>query len=716
MNGPDQDIRSRLLVARLPALPQILLKLLELCQADKAGMAEMAKLIANDPGMTVKILNVANSAAYSRGGQKASLMQALSTLGADMIKTLVISDCVLNTLNGFPYSNNSDLRSFWRHGLTTAVISREIAKAMGYAQLEEAYLAGLLHDVGRLALYAAMPQEYAANFHLEDDDGLCGIEHRCLKITHTEAGAWLIERWKLDSFIADAVLYHHEPIHRLEGTHPLIRIVHLSHQLASHGSLLPIADDAGYMCELSGEALLTICQNAEAQVARASAFLGIESTGLESWSPPQSASMAGPKVNALQQKLNDEVRHMTMAAEISQSYARQKNDTELLKVIRQSAHVLFDLEDSIILLMSGSGQALVGVSVGEQRQRLAEFSISLAAGGGIADCARHGRVSFLQRRDAGVGLAEDQLCRIFDVENLVSIPLAAGPKCLGVLVAGVPGPLLEDLRGREKFLLSFGVQAATALHDAARDRGEMDRRIASVRDEHRESSRRVMHEVSNPLAIIKNYLGVLDDKLARQEPVDGTLAILNDEIDRVGNILHEFVGTASTGQSNSMEINGITNNLIRLFRESKFLPQSVEIVARLPAQDCCIQGSPDALKQIFVNLIKNSVEAMPKGGRIEIVNSGRCRRNDLPHFLLTVRDNGPGIPAGQRARIFSPVESAKAGANRGIGLSIVHGLVKKLGGEIEWASSGIGTEFKIYLPAVELPKPVEPVPYAQDLV
>ena len=655
MNRSDQDIRNRLLVARLPAMPQILLKLLELCQSDGVGMSEIAKLIANDPGMTVKILNVANSAAYIKAGQRASLMQGLSTLGADMIKTLVINESVLNTFNAFPHSNNTDLRLFWKHGLTTAVIARDIAKAMNYAQVEEAYLAGLLHDVGRLALLAVVPNDYGGRFYLEDDDKLCGLEFRALAITHAEAGAWLVERWKLDSFLADAVLYHHEPADRVEVAHALIRIVHLAERLANHDPLIPLAEDAGALCNLSCDSLLAIHQSAESQVIRAAAFLGMDLSDLETWTPPSDANAARPSVNALQQRLNDEIRHMTLAAEVGQSYARQTDDTQLLKVIRQSAHILFDLEDSIILLKSGNGQSLVGVSVGEQRQRLSDFSIPLAKGGTIAESALQSRVAFLQQRAAPLALAEDQLCRIFEVDGLVSIPLTVGSKCLGVLVAGVPTLLLAELQVRERFLQAFGVQAAKALGDASRERGEIDRRIAAVREEHLASSRRVLHEVNNPLAIIKNYLGVLDDKLARQEPVGDALSILNEEIDRVGNILNEFVGTSSSAQPSRVEINRIAHNLIRLFRESKFLPPSVEIVAGLSDQECVIEGAADALKQILVNLIKNAVEAMPKGGRIEVLNSGRFRRGDRPYFLLCVKDNGPGIPAELRSRIFSPV-------------------------------------------------------------
>jgi HD-like signal output (HDOD) protein len=151
-----------------------------------------------------------------------------------MIKTLVISDSVFQTFNSFPNSGATDLRAFWKQSLTAAVLARDLARRLDYSQPEEAYLAGLLHNVGRLALLATAPKEYAYNFTARDDEDLCAVEQRTLQITHAEAGAWLVERWQLDSFLADAVLYHHEPSERLEDAHPLIRIVRLAHVLSCH--------------------------------------------------------------------------------------------------------------------------------------------------------------------------------------------------------------------------------------------------------------------------------------------------------------------------------------------------------------------------------------------------------------------------------------------------------------------------------------------------
>ena len=680
-------------------MPEILFKLLELCQADDAGMAELAKLIANDAGMTAKVLNVANNAAYYRGGQKVGLVQALSILGADVIKTLIISESVLHTFNGFSSSAGSDLRSFWKHALTTAVIAREVAKKMAYLHSEEAYLAGLLHDVGRLALLAVAPNEYGFNFAAQDDEHLCAVEMRTLEISHAEAGAWLIERWNLDSFMADSALYHHETTARIETAHPLIRIVHLANWLANQPLDAPAPPDAGALCKMSNDVLTGIMQGAAAQVKKSAAYLGIDLSGADDAPVPAVDSLRGPSVNPPQQRLTDAVLDMTLAAELGQSFARQKGDTQLLNSVRHNARILFNLDETIVLLANGSGQSLVGVASGEQRQRLAEFSISLSeTGSGIAEAARQRRLSFLDRERGLLSVPEEQLLRIFGAECLVCIPFADGAQCFGVMVCGVPQWQVADLKRRERLLQSFGLQVAIALAAAARDQGEIDRRIARVREEFRESTHRVVHEVNNPLAIIKNYLSVLDEKITRDEPVAGELSILNEEIDRVGNILNEFGGAEPKVQERPTDINKIINQLVSLFRESRFLPPSVQIDFQLSERYCEIDGSSDVLKQILVNLIKNAIEAMPGGGRVEIVNSGLIRRDDRDYLALLVKDNGPGIPAEILAKLFTPIKSAKPGDNRGIGLSIVQGLVKKLDGLINCTSSKAGTVFEILLP------------------
>ena len=701
MSQPDQDIRSRLMAARLPAMPQILLKLLEHCQVDGAGMGEMAKLVANDAAVTAKILQVANSAAYNRGGQKPGLMQALGVLGSDMIKTLVIGEAVFQAINGFPGSAQTDLRRFWKHALGTAVLAREIAKAMDYPQPEEAYLAGLLHDVGRLALLAAAPAEYAVNFQAEDDQDLCRAETHTLQMTHPEAGAWVVEQWKLDSFLADAILYHHEPAARVDGAHPLIRQVHLAHELAGLDPTQALAPDVGALCKLPADILLPICQGAAVQVQKAAVYLGIDLSGMDESAAPKAVVPGMVRPDPAQQRLGEEVRNMTLLSELGQTFARQKDLAQLLRVARQNAQITFQLDSSAIFLVHASGQALVGVSVADTQQRLADFAVQLSGGGTLVEALMQQRLAFLGMQGAPQNLTEEQLLRTFGSELLLCAPLVAGGQSLGMLFGGVPARLMADLQRRERFVLAFAGHVATALNMLARsgnDGADLEQRVAAIRQEHRDDSRRVVHEVNNPLAIIKNYLEVLDDKLMRQEPVQAEIGVLHEEIDRISHIMGEFVGSAPAA-TGTADINQVVNKLVRLFKESKFLPPNVELQVRLPPQPCEIDGAADTLKQILVNLVKNAVEVLAKGGRIDIINNGQVQRNGRVYYALCVSDNGPGIPSEHRSKLFSPVQSSKPGSNRGIGLSIVHGLVKKLGGTIACVSTSTrGTMFEICLP------------------
>jgi len=520
MQKSDQSIRNRLLVARLPAMPQILVKLIELCQRDEAGMAQLAKLIAHDAGMTARILNVANGVAYSRSSLKLDLAQSLGSLGIEMIKTLVINESVFQTFNRFSKSSGIDLRSFWVHSLKAAVIARELAKKMSYPHSEEAYLAGLLHDVGRLALLSAAPHEYTANFLAQDDERLCSIETSSLGITHAEAGAWLIEQWKLDSFLADSVLYHHEPVARLESAHPLIRIVCLAHLLSGYINDGTVLEDAAALSGIGDADLKAILSGVNAHTKTAATYFGIDLTDADQVSPATERVPLETVRNKAEEKLADEVRTMALVSAASQSFSSISSGKDLLESITRTARVLFNLEDVVVLLQNASTQVLLGFPLGDNQQRLSEFSIPLAGGGIIAESVNKRRVIFVSRDARSLGIVEEQLLRTMGSECLVYMPLITGQSCLGVLVGGLSSLQSEELQGRERFLKSFATQAATSLESSTAARNEIEKHIASINEEHREASRRVVHEVSNPLSIIKNYLGVLDDKLAKQEPVN----------------------------------------------------------------------------------------------------------------------------------------------------------------------------------------------------
>ncbi len=698
MQKTHQTIRNRLLVAHLPMMPQILSKLIHLCQRDEAGIGELAKLIAHDAGMSAKILSIANGAAYNRGARKVSLMQALNTLGIEMIKTLVISESVFQTFNSFSRANNIDLRGFWVHTLKAAVIARELAKKMSYPHSEEAYLAGLLHDVGRLALLSATPEEYASNFMAMDDEHLCSIETSSMGLTHSEAGAWLIERWNLDSFLADSVRYHHEPIARIKSAHPLIRLVCLAHLLSSYKSDSPSLEGAGALCGISDMDLQTILAGVTAQTKTAAAYFGIDLIGTDDALPSAEYKLPEHTEDKTEANLADEVRNTALVSAAAQSFSRMRNGRELIESIARTAGVLFNFDDTFILLKNTKTQTLTGAPIAEHQQQLSEFSVPLNGESAIAETVVKGQVTFIERNDTPPGLVDEQLLRIIGTEYIVYIPMIAEQSCLGVLVGGLSSLQAAELWDSERFLKSFATQAATSLKSSTAIRVEIEKSIARVNKEHQEASSRVAHEVNNPLSIIKNYLGVLDDKLARHEPVDEELSILNEEIDRVGRIVGGFGGQQHAPQEETTEVNGVLKDVVRLFSISRYLPSSVNIIVRTSDQPAVIVGSADPLKQILMNLIKNAVEALPKGGTIEVGNHGHKTLEGRTYFELHVSDNGSGIPADVLSNLFSPVHSSKSGENRGLGLSITQNLVEKINGLISCHSSASGTTFEVLLP------------------
>ncbi len=673
-------------------MPQILIKLIEHLQAHDVDMPELAALVAQDAGMTSKVLAVANSSAYHHDGRVHALEQSLVTLGTDMIKTLVISESVFQTFNSFPHLGSTDLRGFWKSSLTAAVMARAIAKQMAYPHVEEAYLAGLLHNVGRLALLASAPKEYGFNFMARDDEALCAVEQRTLQMTHAQAGAWLIERWQLDSFLADSVLYHHEPVARLAASHPLIRIVRLAH-LASHDGGAALAEMAT-LCGLDGGCLEGMVGAAAKEVATAAALLGIDLTGADDIVSPPAHAATDP----VQQRLSEEVRNLVLVSEIGQTFARQRGESDLLESMARSARILFDFEHTVILLENPTGLALDAVVVGAQQLRLAEFSIPLKGGGPVAGAALERRVAFVSRNAKVLGVAEEQLFRILAADGLVCLPLVAAQRCLGLLIGGAAAWQMADYQKRERFLQSFGAQAASALDAVLSENGQARRQVAHVAEKFREASRRLAHEVNNPLSIIKNYLGVLDGKLAKCEPVTGEMSILNEEIDRVGQLVNGLADLQPSSACSSTDVGQVIDEVLRLFRATYFVPPSVQIAVRMQDGPAEIDGDADILKQILVNLIKNAVEALRDGGKIEISHRGHVNRERRLYLELCISDSGPGLSPEMLANLFAVRRSTKDGAHHGLGLSIVHALVKELHGLITCHSGESGTTFEILLP------------------
>lgn len=691
MLASEQKIHDKLSYVRLPTMPQMLAKLMEQCQNEKAGLPELANLVSQDAGMAAKVMRVAHSPAYRRGGQKIGLEQSMMSLGLDMLRTLVISESIFQTFSGFSDSAKIDLRPFWKHSLTAAIIARQAARRIKYPNVDEAYLAGLLHDIGRLALLSAAPKEYAFHFHAPGDDKLCSAEQRTLQMTHAEAGAWVVEQWRLDSFVGDSVLYHHESVDRIADAHPLIRIVWLAHALASRNPQDVELESAALNCGINKGDLSAIMHGVDDLVEQAAKFLSIDLSGLDQPTPAVT-------VHSVPDRLGDEIHQFVQASELGRFFSSFQDEERLLKAICGAACSEFQFDNICLLLRDDDRNALFVYPLGEGQQRLAGFSISLGKSGPITDAALQNWLNILSPDDAANGIAEEQLLRILGTERLVCLPLTINAHCVGVLIAGTSAARIAGIRSNERALKTFRTQAASALNGLRARHHADQERSAHMREQFRDASRKVAHEVNNPLTIIKNYLRVLDVKLARQEPVSNEMSILDEELNRIGQIINNFADQPNLPADETADVNRCIRNVALLMRDSGFAPL-VRIAARTHDNAYMAACSPGKLKQILVNLVKNAIEAMPQGGEISLSIDGTTIQQGRTCIGISVSDTGPGIPPAILEQIFTPVQSTKGAGHRGLGLNIVHDLVSEIGGSITCHSGLGGTTFKLLLPA-----------------
>ena len=194
---------------RLPPFPQVAMRVLQLAQNENVQLHQLCDLISSDPAFASEVLTVANSVLYSPRYPSSSILQAVAVLGANTLQGMCITVGVrayLGKSMSYPA-----MRDLWRHNLACALIAERVAAA-GFEDKDTAYTAGILHDIGRVALAVIQPQEYShllATHHGRPESILEG-ERQFFGWDHCATGRRLVEEWKLPEELLPVVAEHHE--------------------------------------------------------------------------------------------------------------------------------------------------------------------------------------------------------------------------------------------------------------------------------------------------------------------------------------------------------------------------------------------------------------------------------------------------------------------------------------------------------------------------
>ncbi len=198
-------------IHEIGSLPQSLAAVLKVLNEPKSGADEIADVISTDVSLTGRVLKMVNSAQYGRSGKVTKISEAVIVMGLNSIRMLTLSSSVFGMLPDKSLSDKFDIRRIWRHLIETATAARSIAEATKYAEPEEAFVAGIMHDVGMIIMLMYYKDSYIDLIARARDKNLDLLdqEEEAFGLTHTQVGRELIEHWKLPSSLAWVAGNHH---------------------------------------------------------------------------------------------------------------------------------------------------------------------------------------------------------------------------------------------------------------------------------------------------------------------------------------------------------------------------------------------------------------------------------------------------------------------------------------------------------------------------
>lgn len=201
----------------LPSLPELINKIVSLLGQSNSTASEIAKLISFDPGLTSKVLRMVNSSAYGFQRQISSVQHAIMILGFGQVRGLVLGASILKLFEKSK-AQGLDLNEQWKHCMQTAAVSRYLAEKYRIPYAEDAFSAGLLHDIGKIVLSVYATQIYSPLALKAQADriqphgaGFYNLERTVLGTNHAEIGAEVALKWKLPTSFIEVIRYHHAP-------------------------------------------------------------------------------------------------------------------------------------------------------------------------------------------------------------------------------------------------------------------------------------------------------------------------------------------------------------------------------------------------------------------------------------------------------------------------------------------------------------------------
>ena len=719
-------------VDRLPTLPGVAHRLLQLLTSDRPDRRDIQLVIEADAALSARAVRLAVQ--LGRPAESMTSIDAvleavpLDALVADLLSLEWVEDDVLR---------QTHLARLWRHTLAAGMASQIIARRLGTVPPETALLAGILHDIGQIALAVLLPKAYAQILQRVETTGtdLLEAERQDLGVDHAVVGKRLAHQWKFAETLQNVIWLHHQaqvPEADRAEVKTLVQVVRLADLVVRHEGFTyspsePIHEQTTELAEglsLSGGSVPQIGH----QVA--TAFdLNAQPAGLND--EPSAGDMqrvlaaANIRLGALYRAQFDRARllegrrtQVDRLVRLNADLTGCRSIHQVLETAASAARDALDLRIAVPYLVSRDGTYVEGVRCAANGAVEGHFLYDLSQADGVES---------LLGDDAGVPAASAAPVRAERVENWLferqgdalgtgpfyTLPMRVNQKKVGGLVfaprAGSPGLAPEDL-GELTALVNLAgaalerAQAEADLVALSESLAEANRKLQAAQDRRLEArnvaalsemAAGAAHEINNPLAIISGRAQQLAAGEPDAERRDHLTTVIR-QAERISDIIAELRQFAKPPAPLLRSVDPI--GLAREVADGFQPPIPLET----PASALPIRVDPDQVAGALKELLQNARDACAgakKGGVTLTVQS--LAADPLVRFV--VDDDGPGMDPQVRARAFDPFYSGyEAGRHRGLGLPKAYRAVQANGGQMTLESSpGKGTTVRVTFPVAE---------------
>ena len=276
--------KIRLFVDKMPSLSTTVRKVLEICSRPDTVPNDLNRVIALDPVLAGQVLKLINSAYYSLMNKVTSLTRAIIMLGLNTVKNLALSTAIIRSVSQAKKSRALPIRAFWAHSIAVGVMAKLLAAGRGLslAEREEYFVAGLLHDLGKIPIGDEYTEVLARVETAQEP--LVTVEQQVLGLDHEEVGAMIATKWKLNAVLTDAICHHHAPELAAAAHRDLVATVALADfyvclfDIGDAGNRYPDPSRLESLlaqCLLAWDDLVDLAASVEAEIRKAEIFLQI---------------------------------------------------------------------------------------------------------------------------------------------------------------------------------------------------------------------------------------------------------------------------------------------------------------------------------------------------------------------------------------------------------------------------------------------------------